>query len=102
MVVMYFFSKAGSDYDSVSTDLIFSAESQLLCAQINITSDEVVEEDEVFIIVANTSDSSILIPFLSVNVTIFDSSGEFKKYHTSSLSESNGLQRLQMHYIARA
>ena len=77
------FTAVPEDYVSISFLVIFvpdSSSSRILCSNISITSDEIVEDTETFLILINTSDSNVQITQPNVSVTILDNSGKFCIY----------------------
>ena len=74
------FTAVPEDYVSISFPVIFvpdSSSSRILCSNISITSDEIVEDTEEFFVTINSSDSNVRIVQPSAPVFIIDNSGEF-------------------------
>lgn len=70
---------APDDFQNVSVSLTFTSDnlsSRLLCQDISVLTDPLVENPETFTVGLNTSDSSVLIVGNSATVNIMDSSSE--------------------------
>lgn len=68
----------GSDYGALSTSLTFEPTNSLgpLCVNISIVDDTAVEDDELFIVQLDTSDSAIIIAPNTSSVVILNDDGE--------------------------
>lgn len=67
------FSTGGVDYDVTTAELIFERAPQQVCVQINITNDDLEEQNESFVVVLNTT---------VTNQTVFtESSGHYCHNH---------------------
>ena len=73
VIEMYsFFYTAPSDYTPVMAELRFLPSATVLCSDISVSGDLVLEVNEVFTVQLNTSDRAILLSPSSANVTIMD------------------------------
>ena len=73
------FYTAPGDYISVSFPVIFMPDeltNRMLCVNVTIIPDSVVENDEMFRIVLNSSDSAVVLTQSTSTVDIIDSSSE--------------------------
>ncbi len=74
------FFLAPSDYTNESGTVIFLPDeltSRMLCANITIILDSVVENTESFLVVLNSSDPSVVLTQSTVTINISDSSGKY-------------------------
>lgn len=65
----------GEDYDSVTADLLFNADSTRVCTRIPITNDDVDEDDELFVATLSTEDPDISLAPDEADITIIDNDG---------------------------
>ena len=71
------FLSAGLDYTFSSESLTFDESTTIQCVQITINPDNILEEDEIFIVSLTTPDDDVTLSPDDSEVTITDTTGEF-------------------------
>ena len=70
---------APDDFEEITTDLSFPPDgdmSRMLCVNLSIVPDELVEDTEIFNVTISTSDTSVIISKPTSDVFILDDSGK--------------------------
>ena len=65
-------SPAPGDYDAITEVLIFSASVNRICRNVSSVDDDILEEDEDFTLILNTTDGSVNLNPDEASVTITD------------------------------
>ena len=82
-------TEAGSDYMSVSVDLIFSAGTTSQTVMIMTSTDSTVENEETFTLSLTYTDSAVMPQSSTSTVTIIDTTGEYIHSHSMISSMTN-------------
>ena len=68
------------DYGSVATALVFAAGESVVCADIPLTQDQVVETPETFIVILSSSDPDVVFVRDEATVNIVDSTRKLLQF----------------------